>query len=338
VEFITTQAKVTIMTDLQPIIEAVRQAAVLCRAVQDKHIAPYQHADNDAVARKAGAEPVTIADYGAQAIICRALSRAYPEDAVIAEEGSEQFRALISAGDQQEIVSLIAGVLGEPVTIDQVIDWLDFGLNREAERTWVIDPIDGTKGFIALRQYVVAVGLLDADRRVVDGVMAAPGYLHGGAVFYTRSGSAFAEPLAGGPARQIQASQRTDPATLIALESFEKSHASQDLMAQLREAAGIGAARVERIDSQEKYARVAAGDADLYLRLPRITSTRSHMIWDHAAGTALVQAAGGVVSDVDGSPLDFSLGRTLAHNRGMIVANPRIHPRLIEAAQELQLV
>lgn len=325
------------MTDLQPIIQAARQAAALCRAVQDKHIAPYQQGIQETIVHKAGTEPVTIADYGAQAIVCRVLSQHFPDDAVIAEEGSAQFRELISEADQQEIVSLISGALEEPVTVEQVIAWLDFGLDREAERTWVIDPIDGTKGFIALRQYVVAIGLLDVSRQVVGGVMAAPGYLNGGAIFYTGDGQAFAEPLTGGAARSIRASERTDPAALIALESFEKSHASQDLMAQLRETAGIGGAQVERIDSQEKYARVAAGDADLYLRLPRITSTRPHMTWDHAAGTALVQAAGGVVSDVDGSPLDFAQGRTLAKNRGMIVANPHIHPRLIEAAQKLQL-
>lgn len=328
----------SIMTDLQPILRAARQAAALCRAVQDKHIAPYQQGDNEHVASKTGAEPVTIADYGAQAIICRALRQSFPDDAVIAEEGGQQFSELIGKDDQQEVVGLIGAVLGETVTIEQVIGWLDQGQGVEAARTWVIDPIDGTKGFIALRQYVVAIGILDANRQVVEGVMAAPGYLHGGALFYTHSGAAWAEPLEGGPARRIHASQRTDPASLIALESYEKSHASQDLMAQLREAAGIADAQVERIDSQEKYARVAAGDADLYLRLPRITSTRPHMIWDHAAGTALVQAGGGLVSDVDGSPLDFSQGRTLAKNRGMIVANPRLHPRLIEAAQQLQLV
>jgi HAL2 family 3'(2'),5'-bisphosphate nucleotidase len=332
------QQKVCKMTDLQPILRAARQAAALCKAVQARHIAPYQQGDNAHIARKTGAEPVTIADYGAQAIICRALKENFPEDAVIAEEGGAQFRELIGADDQREIVGLIGDVLGETVTFDQVVGWLDQGQGREAARTWVIDPIDGTKGFIALRQYVVAVGILDAGKRVTEGVMAAPGYLHGGALFYTQDEAAWAEPLEGGTPRRVQASQRTDPASLIALESYEKSHASQDLMAQLREAAGIADAQVERIDSQEKYARVAAGDADLYLRLPRITSTRPHMIWDHAAGTALVQAGGGIVSDVDGSPLDFSQGRTLAKNRGMIVANPRIHPRLIEAARQLQLV
>lgn len=80
---------------------------------------------------------------------------------------------------------------------------------------------------------------------------------------------------------------------------------------------------------------VAAGDADVYLRLPRLRSTRPHMIWDHASGAALVEAAGGVVSDVDGSPLDFSLGNTLARNKGVIVANRRIHQRLVDATQQV---
>jgi 3'(2'), 5'-bisphosphate nucleotidase len=107
-------------------------------------------------------------------------------------------------------------------------------------------------------------------------------------------------------------------------------------MAQVRELAGYGAAQIKRIDSQEKYAQVAAGDADMYLRLPRISSTRPHSSWDHAAGVALVQAAGAIASDVDGSPLDFSHGRTLAANKGMIVANPKIHQRLVEAAMQVR--
>ena len=322
------------MTDLQPILEATRHAAALCRMVQHKHIVPALEAKSgEAVAHKQGAEPVTIADYGAQAIVCRAISQDYPDDAVVAEEGGEQFAALISDTDQQEIVSLISEVLGEQVTMEQVIAWLDYGQDRDAARTWVIDPIDGTKGFIQLRHYVVAVGLLNAEKQVVEGVMAAPGYADGmGAIFYTQNGAAYAEALDGGSPRQIQASQRTDPETIIAMESFEKSHASQDLMAAVREAAGIGGAHIERIDSQEKYALVATGEADLYLRLPRLSSTRPHMIWDHAAGVALVQAAGGIATDYDGSPLDFSLGKTLTHNKGMIVANPRIHEQIVKAA------
>jgi 3'(2'), 5'-bisphosphate nucleotidase len=58
------------------------------------------------------------------------------------------------------------------------------------------------------------------------------------------------------------------------------------------------------------------------------------MVWDHAPGVALVLAAGGMVTDVDGSMLDFSQGRTLP-NRGMLVSNGTVHERLIQAVAEL---
>jgi 3'(2'), 5'-bisphosphate nucleotidase len=81
----------------------------------------------------------------------------------------------------------------------------------------------------------------------------------------------------------------------------------------------------------EKYALVASGQADAYLRLPNLDSKRPHMSWDHAAGTALVIAAGGSVTDVDGTPLDFSRGKALP-NRGMLVSNGKVQQQLIDAA------
>jgi 3'(2'), 5'-bisphosphate nucleotidase len=118
------------------------------------------------------------------------------------------------------------------------------------------------------------------------------------------------------------------------LESVEKSHAGHERMARVRELAGVNNALVERADSQEKYCRIAAGDAELYLRLPRLNSTRPHSIWDHAPGAAIVEAAGGKVTDVDGSPLNYSQGKTL-QNHGVIVSNGRIHDRIIEAVQQV---
>src|SRR5690606_25014745 len=104
-----------LMIDFSPIANAIRQSAQLCKAVQEQYIA----ADN--VASKAGAEPVTIADYGSQAIICRAISQFFPEDGVIAEEGGQQFSELIDDQQQQAVVGLISQALGQPVTVDEVV-------------------------------------------------------------------------------------------------------------------------------------------------------------------------------------------------------------------------
>lgn len=319
------------MIDFSPIANAIRQAAQLCKTVQEQFVAA------DSVANKAGAEPVTIADYGSQALICRAISQSFPEDGVIAEEGGQQFGDLINEQQQQTIVSLISQTLGQPVTVEQVVQWLDYGQGRDSRRTWVIDPIDGTKGFIALRNYAIAVGILE-NGVPVSALMGTPGYtgLPSGALFYAQNGQAYVEPLSGGLAHKIEVSQRRDPEALIFVESVEKAHGDQDVMALVREQAGMSQSSLNRLDSQEKYCLVANGEADAYLRLPFKKGTYSHKIWDHAAGVAIVTAAGGIVTDLDGSALDFSLGKTLAKNKGMIVANPYIHASLLEAASHFE--
>ena len=60
----------------------------------------------------------------------------------------------------------------------------------------------------------------------------------------------------------------------------------------------------------------------------------AHKIWDHAAGVALVQAAGGIATDLDGSSLDFSQGESLP-NPGMIISNGAHHGRVVEAVQRV---
>ena len=165
--------------------------------------------------------------------------------------------------------------------------------------------------------------------------MAAPGYDDGaGALFYTKDGSTFRAPLAAGAGRRVTVSSRSKPEDIIAAQSFERAHASKSRMARARELAGLGGARLLELDSMEKYALVACGDADLYMRLPREGSRYAHKIWDHAAGVALVQAAGGTATDLDGSPLDFSQGETLP-NPGMIISNGAHHQRVVESVQRV---
>ena len=88
------------------------------------------------------------------------------------------------------------------------------------------------------------------------------------------------------------------------------------------------------MDSQAKYAVVARGEADIYLRLPTRADYREK-IWDHAAGALIVEEAGGVVTDITGRPLEFNHGRELAANRGVIVTNGRLHAQVIEAVRAI---
>ncbi len=312
------------MIDFQPLFQAVRQAAVLCQQVQDHYLVSSDKGEHD---------PVTIADYGAQAILSRTISQHFPDDSILAEEQGGQFMELVSEQQRKEVVRLIGDILGITVTQVDVVKWLDYGQNREASRMWVIDPIDGTKGYISMRNYAIAVGMM-VDRKPVGGIIGAPAYPGGAQLFHAQSGVAYMQPLNGGEVKRIHTSTRTEASSLRALESVEKSHANHDRMQVVRETAGFGEAELIHIDSMEKYARIAAGDAELYLRLPRLGSTRPFMIWDHCAGTAIVEAAGGKVTDVDGSPLDYSTGKTL-NNQGIIVSNGAVHERVIAAVQKI---
>lgn len=318
------------MMDLAPLLHAVRLSAVLCKEVQRHHITRSE---------KTGSEPVTIADYGVQAILCRALQQAYPNDAVIAEESARQFAELVTPEDRQRITQLVAAVLGESTDEAEISAWLDHGRQPEgtvsAGRRWLIDPVDGTKGFLANRHYVIALALLEDDQPTAA-VIGAP-HFYGedgpGALLYAAAGVGYVQSMAtGGVPQRLAVSDRVEPKHLRAMESVDKSHASFERMARVRAAAGMDVNLVQRMDSQEKYAHIAAGEAELYLRLPRRPGGRPHMTWDHAPGMALVLAAGGKVTDVDGSPLDFSSGRTL-NNHGVVVTNGHIHDAIIAAVQ-----
>ena len=87
-----------------------------------------------------------------------------------------------------------------------------------------------------------------------------------------------------------------------------------------------------RMDSQAKYMLLAAGKGELYLRfLSSRQPDYKERIWDQAAGALIVEEAGGKVSDLHGSSLDFSTGRTLLHNRGVLASNGHLHPQALQA-------
>jgi 3'(2'), 5'-bisphosphate nucleotidase len=91
-----------------------------------------------------------------------------------------------------------------------------------------------------------------------------------------------------------------------------------------------------RMDSQAKYAVLAAGKGDLMLRLlsPAKPNYREK-IWDQAAGSLVVEEAGGRITDLCGERLDFTVGRTLDNNRGILASNGHLHLAALEALKSL---
>ena len=149
-----------------------------------------------------------------------------------------------------------------------------------------------------------------------------------------RGEGAFTVPLEGeGEAEPVRVSETADPAAIRFCESVEKAHSSHSDAGRIAELLKIAAEPV-RLDSQAKYAVVARGAAEAYLRLPRDGVYREK-IWDHAGGVIVVEEAGGRVTDITGAPLDFSHGRTLAKNLGVIVSNGSVHDAILGAIENL---
>jgi len=89
--------------------------------------------------------------------------------------------------------------------------------------------------------------------------------------------------------------------------------------------------KARRMDSQVKYGVLSRGGGELFARLPR--PGYLEWIWDHAAGSVVIQEAGGQVTDVDGNAIDFGLGAKLSKDvRGILASNGgQFHEKLLEA-------
>ena len=133
--------------------------------------------------------------------------------------------------------------------------------------------------------------------------------------------------------RRIHVTKLADPSQAIFCESFESAHSSHEVTKQVAHILGTKRQPV-RMDSQAKYGIVSRGDASIYFRLP-IQNSYREKIWDHAAGSLIVEEAGGTVTDIKGKPLDFSAGNKLINNKGIIASNGKLHDRLLEAVQQV---
>ncbi|CAI5485034.1 unnamed protein product [Closterium sp. Yama58-4] len=314
-------------------------------------------------ARKSDESPVTIADYGSQVLVAWALQQHGLPGAfsMVAEEDSSQLTAPEGRGMLQRITALVnATIAGSkawgggavaPLSEAQLVALIDAGgaQGGKTGRHWVLDPIDGTRGFMRGDQYAVALGLLD-EGDVVVGVLGCPNLpcasiARGvdaavatgepvGCVFSAVKGRGTTvqplhEPV---PPRQVQVSGESNPAMATFCESYESRHSKHNLTASIAQALGVMTPPV-RIDSQAKYGAMARGDAAIYMRFP--PDGYREKIWDHAAGSLVISEAGGKVCDAAGQPLDFSRGRFLDLDTGIIATNASLMPVLLSTVQSV---
>lgn len=324
--------------ELQTAMAAVRAAAEVTQAVQKNLVT------SDTLAKK-DRSPVTVADFASQAVVTALLGRELNGVKLVGEESAGELRRPEQAALRTKVAEHVRAIFPD-ATQEQVLNWIDHGgwmPDGSTSRYWTLDPIDGTKGFLRGEQYAIALALIE-DGRVVLGVLACPNLPQqdrkevGTLMMAVRGKGARLLPLKGATMECV-AMARVSPvdnaAQAVICESVESGHTDQSSSAGIARALGTQAQPL-RMDSQAKYVAVARGDAAIYLRLPT-SDTYREKIWDHAAGVICVEEAGGTVTDIHGQPLDFSQGKKLEHNRGVIATNGKIHEQVLEVVkQELE--
>src|SRR4030043_1098145 len=282
--------------------------------------------------------PVTIADYGSQAIICKLIRERFPDDTIVAEEDSRELRRA-DRSNILEQVTHYANAFVRTSSSKEVCSWIDFSSGSITDRFWTLDPIDGTKGFLRGDQYAIALALIE-NGVVKLGILACPNlYLDAkqpsgekGSLFVALRGKgSFQMDIHGMNQRTIFVSKVKNPSEATITESVEPDHADHLFHQHLARQLNISKPSL-KMDSQAKYGIVARGEVTIYLRVPSsVEPVYKENIWDNAAGSIIAEEAGGKVTDVLGRPLDFSSGIKMGKNHGIVVSNGILHDVILEA-------
>jgi 3'(2'), 5'-bisphosphate nucleotidase len=315
-------------------LQAVRKAAQLCRRIQEEMI-------TEALV-KSDRSPVTVADFASQAVVARMLQEKFNEDPLVAEEDSTSLRTPDQEGTLKAVTGYVSTLYPEAKP-EMICEWIDLGSGEPMSRFWVLDPIDGTKGFLRGDQYVVALALVE-EGKVVLGALGCPNLNRemepdvggeGAVALAVRGQGAWVKDMADDTFTELRVSERSDPTQARVLRSFAAEHTDTGRIDRL--IANLGTTHPPILmDSAAKYAILAAGGGDLLFRL--ISPQKPdyiERIWDQAAGYILVAEAGGRVSDLTGNDLDFSRGRQLHGNVGVLASNGLLHAAALKALREI---
>lgn len=231
-------------------------------------------------------EPVTEADKAASRIVVAGLEEAFPEDAILSEEEADE---------------------------------VDVRISRD--RVWMIDPIDGTLGFINKDgDFGVQIGLTQNGEAVL-GVVYLP--FHGEIMYAVRGEGTYHEEH--GETRRLNVSDFTEFSDIRFASS--RSHRSQKLNRVMED---LGLEReVRRGSVGLKVGLIAKQECDLYIHLSPRTK-----FWDTCAPQIIVEEAGGTMTDLFGAPIKYDLHDVQNHN-GIVASNGSIHEKTISRLKPL---
>ncbi|KAJ3535654.1 hypothetical protein NM208_g7046 [Fusarium decemcellulare] len=311
--------------ELTVAIGALQKAAQLSQSIvssQDK-----------GVIEKEDLSPVTVADFAVQALLTATIKNAFPEDNVVGEEDASDLRK--NSVLMERVWELLSRVAGDedtpslcqlPATREQMCDLIDeCGASSPGAsgRTWVFDPIDGTKTYLRGELYAINMALL-LDGEQVAGIVGAPNLsidakaplrnenidtTGKGCIFFAIKGhGAFIRPLNLDEPRRLSTHATGQD---LPLASMPLTRAATSVPWVLRWAAlamGLGNTTVWVYKRRDRYAKA----------------------WDHAGAMLLFEEAGGKITDVLGKKIDLTAGRKMSANFGFVAAPEDIHGKVLQ--------
>jgi 3'(2'), 5'-bisphosphate nucleotidase len=326
-------------------IGALQRAAQLSQSIVS--------AKDKGVIEKEDLSPVTVADFAVQALLTASIKDAFPDDCVVGEEDAGDLRKnSVLLERVWELLTRVEGAAGckLPATREQMCDLIDeCGSSSPGPgRTWVFDPIDGTKTYVRGELYAINIGLL-LDGEQVAGIVACPNMSidaaaplrnknidptgQGCILFAVKNHGAFVRPMnedktkklsrhtSGQDVRFVTCANIVDSALdgihQIVADRLNAPYPGCDLVPWVLRwavlAMGLGNTTVWVYKHRDRYAKA----------------------WDHAGAMLLFEEAGGKITDVHGRGIDLAAGRKMSNNFGFVAAPADLHGRVLQTVHDV---
>ncbi|MBW7881196.1 MAG: 3'(2'),5'-bisphosphate nucleotidase CysQ [Caldilineaceae bacterium] len=267
-------------------IDLTQELELACRLAREAStIVNTYYVGSSEVRYKSGDEPVTEADRSANQHILSRIRANFPDDGILSEESKDDLSRL------------------------------------EKKRVWIIDPLDGTKEFIARNgEFSIMIGLAVEGRPVMGVVMQPANQL-----IYAGAAGQGAVLIEKGEEIPLSTSSCTDLSNMIMVSS--RSH-RQQIVDRIRATLRITRERVSGSVGL-KVGLITRQLADLYIH-----PSPGCKEWDLCAPQALIEAAGGRMTDCWGNPLRYNKRDVRAHN-GLIATNGPLHAEVVETVARI---